>query len=380
MVTRIVMPRLSLTMKTGSVIQWFKQEGEHVEKGEPLLEVLSDKVTYDVEAPASGMLSRILAEEGNDFPVGTTLGLLTASGEELADTDLETHQESTAEREVQEPAPSPKQMAPKTEPRVVASPAAKKIAREHNVDLTLIPGTGPEGRIVKEDVEKFMERSEQRHVTEEIPLTGIRRTTAERVTTSFQTAPHSFIVMDVDMTEAAKLREQTSSSYTAILVHAVVKALLKHPRVNASLVDGKIRVYSDINVGIAVSTPQGLVVPVIKNAQEKTLADLTSELRDLVLKAREGALSKEQMEDGTFTVTNLGMYDVNMFIPIINPPEAAILAAGTIIEKPVVDGGAMGAKPIMTLTLAYDHRILDGAPAALFLKEIKTEMQSVVGA
>jgi pyruvate dehydrogenase E2 component (dihydrolipoamide acetyltransferase) len=380
MVTRIVMPRLSLTMKTGSVIQWFKQEGEHVEKGEPLLEVLSDKVTYDVEAPASGMLSRILAEEGNDFPVGTTLGLLTASGEELADTDLETHQESTAEREVQEPAPSPKQMAPKTEPRVVASPAAKKIAREHNVDLTLIPGTGPEGRIVKEDVEKFMERSEQRHVTEEIPLTGIRRTTAERVTTSFQTAPHSFIVMDVDMTEAAKLREQTSSSYTAILVHAVVKALLKHPRVNASLADGKIRVYSDINVGIAVSTPQGLVVPVIKNAQEKTLADLESELRDLVRKAREGALSKEQMEDGTFTVTNLGMYDVNMFIPIINPPEAAILAAGTIIEKPVVDGGAMGAKPIMTLTLAYDHRILDGAPAALFLKEIKTEMQSVVGA
>jgi pyruvate dehydrogenase E2 component (dihydrolipoamide acetyltransferase) len=380
MVTRIVMPRLSLTMKTGSVIQWFKQEGEHVEKGEPLLEVLSDKVTYDVEAPASGMLSRILAEEGNDFPVGTTLGLLTASGEELADTDLETHQESTAEREVQEPAPSPKQMAPKTEPRVVASPAAKKIAREHNVDLTLIPGTGPEGRIVKEDVEKFMERSEQRHVTEEIPLTGIRRTTAERVTTSFQTAPHSFIVMDVDMTEAAKLREQTSSSYTAILVHAVVKALLKHPRVNASLADGKIRVYSDINVGIAVSTPQGLVVPVIKNAQEKTLADLESELRDLVRKAREGALSKEQMEDGTFTVTNLGMYDVNMFIPIINPPEAAILAAGTIIEKPVVDGGAMGAKPIMTLTLAYDHRILDGAPAALFLKEIKTEMQSIVGA
>ncbi len=377
MVTRIVMPRLSLTMKTGSVIQWFKQEGEQVEKGEPLLEVLSDKVTYDVEAPASGMLGRILAEEGNDFPVGTTLGLLTAPGEELADTDLEIQQESNAEREVQKPPSSPNEIAPKIKTRVVASPAAKRIAREHNVDLALIPGTGPEGTIVKEDVERFLHRSEQRRVTEEIPLAGIRKTTAERVTASFQTAPHSFIVMDVDMTEAAKLREQTNSSYTAILVHAVVKALLKHPRVNASLVDGKIKVYSDINVGIAVSTPRGLVVPVIKKAQDKTLADLASELTDLVRKAREDALSREQLEDGTFTVTNLGMYDVNLFIPIINPPEAAILAAGTIIEKPVVDGGSMLAKPIMTLTLAYDHRILDGAPAALFLKEIKTEIQGV---
>ncbi len=374
------MPRLSLTMKTGSVIQWFKKEGEHVEKGEPLVEVLSDKVTYDVEAPASGVLRKILAEEGNDFPIGTTLGLLTAPGEKLPDTELEIYQVPTAEREVQEPPTSPKEIAPQAETRVVASPAAKKIARERNIDLAMIQGTGPEGRIVKEDVESFVQRSEHRRLKEEIPLAGIRRITAERVTASFQTAPHSFIVMDVDMTEALRLREKTKSSYTAILVHAVVKALLKHPGVNASLVDGKIRVYADINVGIAVSTPQGLVVPVIKKAQEKTLAELTSELRELVRKAREIALSKEQMEEGTFTVTNLGMYDVDLFIPIINPPEAAILAAGRIKEKPIVAGGAMIAKPIMTLTLAYDHRILDGAPAALFLKEIKTEMQGVEGA
>jgi pyruvate dehydrogenase E2 component (dihydrolipoamide acetyltransferase) len=374
------MPRLSLTMKTGSVIQWFKKEGEHVEKGEPLVEVLSDKVTYDVEAPASGVLKRILAEEGNDFPVDTTLGLLTAPGEELPDTEIEIYQVPTAEHEVQEPPTSPKEIAPQAETRVVASPAAKKTAKEHNIDLALIQGTGPEGRIVKEDVESFVQRSEHRVVKEEIPLAGIRRITAERVTASFQTAPHSFLVMDVDMTKALRLREKTKSSYTAILVHAVVKALLKHPRVNASLVDGKIRVYVDINVGIAVSTPQGLVVPVIKKAQEKTLAELTSQLRDLVRKAREGSLSKEQMEEGTFTVTNLGMYDVDLFIPIINPPEAAILAAGRIVEKPIVAGGSMIAKPIMTLTLAYDHRILDGAPAALFLKEIKTEMQGVEGA
>ncbi|MCW4052729.1 MAG: 2-oxo acid dehydrogenase subunit E2 [Candidatus Bathyarchaeota archaeon] len=370
------MPRLSLTMKTGSVIQWFKKEGERVEKGEPLLEVLSDKVTYDVEAPASGVLRRILADEGNDFPVDTTLGLLTAPDEDLSDTEIEIHRAPFLDRELQESLTSPREMASQAGRRVLASPAAKKIAREHNADLSLIQGTGPEGRIVREDVEDFVQRSDHRIVKEEIPLVGIRKTTAERVTSSFQTAPHSFIVMDVDITEASKVRERTKSSYTAILVHAAVKALAKHPGVNASLVDAKIRVFTDINVGIAVSTAKGLVVPVIKNAQEKTLSELSSELGELVKKAREGSLSREQMEGGTFTVTNLGMYDVNLFIPIINPPEAAILAAGRIIEKPIVAGGKVIVKPIMTLTLAYDHRILDGAPAALFLKEIKTEIQS----
>lgn len=370
------MPRLSLTMKTGSVIQWFKKEGEQVEKGEPLLEVLSDKVTYDVEAPASGVLRRILADEGNDFPVGTTLGLLTAPDEELPDTEIEIHRVPSLERELQEPLTSSRELVSQAGRRVLASPAAKKNAREHNVDLSLIRGTGPEGRIIKEDVEDFVRRSDHRRIKEEIPLAGIRKTTAERVASSFQTAPHSFIVMDVDMTKASKLREKTKFSYTAILVHAVVKALLKHPGVNTSLVDGKIRVYADINVGIAVSTARGLVVPVIKNAQEKTLSELSSELGDLVRKAREDSLSKEQMEGGTFTITNLGMYDVNLFIPIINPPEAAILAAGSIIERPIVAGGKMLVKPMMTLTLAYDHRILDGAPAALFLKEIKTEIQT----
>jgi len=367
------MPRLSLTMKTGSIVQWFKKEGETVEKGEPLVEVLSEKVTYDIEAPAAGVLRKILAEEGVDVPVGATLAFIAAPDEELPEVEIEA--ESQPAELVKEAI-----IEEKAEPvreRVLASPAAKRIAKEHNIDLTQIQGTGPRGRIVEEDVKRFLEgETGLPRVKEEISFTGIRKITAERLASSFQTAPHSFIIMDVDMAEAVKLREETKASYTAILVYAVAKALREHPMINSTLADGKIRVFDDVNIGIAVSTEKGLVVPVIRDADKKQLTQISSELAGLVEKAREGKLSKEQLTGGTFTVTNLGMYGVSMFLPIINPPEAAILAAGGVVKKPVAVGNEVVVTPVMTLTLAYDHRIIDGAPASTFLGRVREIIES----
>lgn len=379
MVTKILMPRLSLTMKTGSVVQWFRREGEAVEKGEPVVEVLSEKVTYDVEAPATGVLRKILAEEGTDLPVGSTLALIVGRDEKLSEAEIEAEAlpsklfGEVVEQEETEAIPRE---------RVLASPAAKRIAREHNVDLAQVQGTGPEGRIVEEDVKLFIEEEAVLipRVKEEISLTGIRKTTAERLASSFQTAPHSFIIVDVDMTNAVKLRNKGQASYTATLIYAVARALREHPTVNSTLADGKIQVFEDINIGVAVSTEKGLVVPVVQNADKKQLAEISSELQDLIEKARSARLLKEQLTGGTFTLTNLGMYGVDMFLPIINPPEAAILAAGRTVEKPVVADSherEIVVKPMMRLTLAYDHRVIDGAPASEFLRRTKEIIETV---
>ncbi len=378
MAAKIVMPRLSLAMKTGTVIQWFKKEGESVEKGEPIVEVLSEKVTYDVEAPVAGVLRRILAEEGTEMPVDATLAIVGARDETLPQEWFEPKPPAPKPAAAAEPQKA--MSAAPVRKRIVASPAAKRLARVHNVDLTQITGLEPQGRIGEEEVRRFIEEKKEAaslhaKVKEEIPLAGIRKTTAERVTSSFQTAPHSFIVMEVDMTEAAKLREKTQVSYTAILVHATAEALRENPIVNSSLVEGHIRVYEDINIGVAVSTENGLMVPVIRHADKKQLSETSLELKKLAEEARQGRTSKAQLSGGTFTVTNLGMYGVKMFLPIINPPEAAILAVGTTVEKPVASNKKIAVSPVMTLTLAYDHRIIDGAPAAAFLKQIKDTIE-----
>jgi pyruvate dehydrogenase E2 component (dihydrolipoamide acetyltransferase) len=213
-------------------------------------------------------------------------------------------------------------------------------------------------------------------VREVIPLTGIRKTAAERVSMSARTAPHSTITMEVDMSNAAKLREETGASYTDILVKAVAKALEEHPCLNSTLQDDQIKIYKDINIGVAVATEKGLVVPVIRNADKKTLTQIASTLKELVEKAREGKLAKEDVAGGTFTVTNLGMYGVEVFIPIINPPEAAILGVGKVTEKPVIENKEIKIKPTMHLSLSFDHRIVDGAPAAKFLQKIKQLLES----
>ena len=363
-------------MKTGSVVQWFKKEGERVEKGEPVVEVLSEKVTYDVEAPAAGVLRSILAEEGVDVPVGATLAVIGAPDEELSEVDVEAPATALPEEAIIVAEPE----AAQARERFLASPAAKRVAKEHGVDLAQVRGTGPEGRIAEEDVRTFLEKQSTStpRVKEERPLAGVRKITAERVATSFRTAPHSYVTMEVDMTCAAAVREKSHASYTALLVYATAQALQEHPTANSTLVNGSVRIYESVNIGVAVSTEGGLVVPVIPDAERKPLEKISTELEELAKKAREGKLTKEQLAGGTFTVTNLGMYQVDMFLPIINPPEAAILAAGRIVNRPVAFEGEVTVRPVMSLTLAYDHRILDGVPAAEFLGKVKKKIESMV--
>ncbi len=372
MATKVVMPRLSLTMKEGTVVQWFKKEGEPVKKGEPLVEVLSEKVTYDVEAPTSGILRKILATEGVDVPVAGAMGIIAGRDEALP--EIEEAAVALPPRRIEEVTPLPeKEMVKKVRERVLASPAAKRLAREHCIDLTKVRGSGPEGRIVEADVRRYLEeeRALVLRVREVIPLTGIRKTTAERVSLSARTAPHSTITMEVDMSNAVKLREESQVSYTDILVKAVAQALEEHRSLNSTLEHEQIKIYEDINIGVAVATEKGLVVPVIRNANKKQLTQVASTLKELVEKAREGKLTKEDLTGGTFTITNLGMYGVEVFIPIINPPEAAIIGVGKVTEKPVIINKEIKIKPKMYLSLSYDHRIVDGAPAAQFLQKVK---------
>lgn len=364
MVTKVVMPKLSLTMRTGSIGRWYKREGETVEKGEPIVEIISEKATYDLEAPASGILRKILVKEGEEAPVDAVIAIITAPDEQIPAEELAVKAPEEA-IEIRE--------------RIPASPAAKRLAREYGIDLSLVKGTGPGGRILEEDVRRFIEESKgiMPKVKEVIPLSGYRKTTAERVSASFRTAPHSTVFMSVDFSRAMELHEKLKVSYTAIIVAAVAKALTENPIMNSTIEGDKIKVFEDVNVGVAVATDRGLVVPVIHNADKKSLKEIDAILNDLVKKAREGRLGKEEVSGGTFTVSNLGMYDVEFFTPIINPPEAAILGVGKIFEKLVMQpDGKVAFKPAVMLSLSYDHRIVDGAPAAVFLQKVKQHLEN----
>jgi len=379
LVTKVVMPRLSLTMKEGTVVQWFKREGETVQKGDPLVEVLSEKVMYDVEAPESGVLRRIIAAEGSNVPIDQAMGIIAAVDEPITDVEITALTPSLASKDVAA-VPKPEAVTEtEVEQRVLASPAAKRLAKELGVDLTQVHGTGPEGRIVEDDVKRFAEQTKLPRVREVIPLMGIRKTTAERVSLSARTAPHSTITMEVDMTNLVGLHEKKEFSYTDMLVKAVAAALREHRLLNSTLEDGKIKVFEDINVGVAVETEKGLVVPVVHNADKLTISEISSTIRELVEKARQGKLAKEDVSYGTFTITNLGMYAVDVFIPIINPPETAILGVGRVTDKPIILGKEIKVKPVMQLSLSFDHRVVDGAPAALFLHKVKQVLEGEIG-
>jgi pyruvate dehydrogenase E2 component (dihydrolipoamide acetyltransferase) len=363
MVTKVVMPRLSLTMKEGTVGKWYKREGGNVEKGEPIVEIVSEKATYDLEAPASGILRKILVQEGVDVPVNAVIAVVTAPDEPYSEAEIL--------------AEAPQIAAGESEKRVLASPAAKRLAREQGIDLLSVKGSGPEGRIVEEDVKRFIEEKTRGlpKVKQILSLSGFRKTSAERLSMSFKTAPHSTVMMEIDVSKAAELHEKTQVSYTTIIIKVVAKALTELPIINSTLEGNQVKVFEDVNVGVAVATENGLVVPVIHNADRKSLGDIDIAIEELTEKARQGKLSREELTGGTFTITNLGMYGVDFFTPIINPPEAAILGVGRIVEKPIVVNGKIEIKPMLTLSLSYDHRIIDGAAAGQFLRNIKERIE-----
>ena len=409
MASEVKLPRLGQGMEAGTIVKWLKSEGDQVEKGEPLYELDTDKVTQEVEAEASGVLLKIAVAEG-EVPVGQTIAVIGEQGEEAEITAAEEVDESPeeegspgeareAERERGREAPASEQVTQIREAtgngagaRIKASPLARRIARERGIELGSLKGTGPEGRVVAEDVERAAAttgpvRGQTPAVSEEVErqeLTSVRRTIARRLTEAWQ-APAFQIAMSADMTRAEELHarlverrreDEPKPTVTDILTKACAAALMRHRPVNALWADDAIELHPSANIGIAVAIPAGLVVPVIHQAERKTIAELAAARADIVTRARDNKLQQTDLEGGTFTVSNLGMYGVEQFVAVLNPPQAAILAVGAIESKAVpTDDGGFQARPLMTLTLTCDHRSLDGATAADFLRTVKAFLE-----
>src|SRR5438046_207149 len=383
-------------MESGTIVRWLKAEGEAVERGEPLFELDTDKVTQEVEAEAAGVLLKISVAEG-EVPVGQTVAFIGAEGEdvpELASNKLLQAQEGKAERPASEAAPEPslKPATATTNGRVKASPLAGRMARERGIELSGIRGTGPDGRIVAEDVE----RAEDGGPTvppsvaptpaptgevERIPLSNTRKTIARRLTEAWQ-IPVFQLQASADMTRVnalvARLRERDPDvriTVTDVLTKVCAQALMRHREVNAEFTEDAILLHPSANVGLAVAAPQGLVVPVIHNAERLSLTEIAGVRADLVGRAREHQLRAPDLEGGTFTISNLGMYAVERFTAVLNPPQAAIVAVGATEERVVPVEGEMVVRPMVTLTGTFDHRAVDGAPAAAFLQTLKESLE-----
>lgn len=414
MPAQVLMPKLGLTATEGTVVRWLKAEGEMVARGEPLVEVITEKVSFIVESPATGILLKILAGENQVVPFSTPIGVIGEDGEEPRDIAVP---ESVAES------------GKAVNDRIMASPAAKRRAGELGVDLPLVRGTGPGGRIVVEDVEKAARAQEVVKVPRATPLakklalehnmsigdisgtgqggkitrddilnrlaetkmtpqpeytlapfSGMRRTIADRMSASAHTTAAVTITTEVDMERAVAFRREllpviekkagVRLTYNDILIKAAAVSLSMHPEINSSLAEDGIKLHRNINIGMAVALPAGLIVPVIRNADRKSLAEIARETKDLASRAKESKLRVDDLTGGTFTVSNLGAYGIDVFTPVINLPEAAILGVGRIREKVVPVEGNIVVRPVMHLSLVFDHRLTDGAQAAVFLQEI----------
>ena len=382
MATQVKMPKMGLSMKVGIVGKWLKNEGDAVKKGEALLEIMTDKIANVLEAPAEGVLLKIVAEKKAKLPIGALLGVIGAAGEDisavLAEAGASAAPAKAAGATVAVASAQPERASGRDGIKI--SPAARKLAQENNVDFALITGTGPEGRITREDVENFIANppapTDARPVWETIPYEGMRQVIGENMAQSWALAAKVTHMTSVDMTGLlalratinADLKETQKVSVTDLLIKAVAKALVKYPKVNVTLSGDEIKVLKDINIGVAVAIPNGLVVPVVKNADQKSLDEVSGEVRDFAKRARRNKLDASEMTGGTFTITNLGGYgSVDYFTPIINQPESAILGVGRTVRIPAVVGDNIVIRPMMGLSFAFDHRIIDGAPAAEFL-------------
>jgi pyruvate dehydrogenase E2 component (dihydrolipoamide acetyltransferase) len=389
--TDVSLPRLGQGMEAGTIVRWLKSEGDTVEKGEPLYELDTDKVTQEVEADASGVLLKILAGEGEEIEVGKRIAVIGEEGEEVSAEEPAPEDETKPETPKPDPLPAERideaepQQPARTDERIKASPLARRIARERSIDLASITGTGPDGRIVAEDVERAAASPAPAHApaaaapleAEVVPLTSLRKTIARRLTEAWE-APAFQISMSANMTRAQELHDRLRDqgvSVTDILTKLAAVALLRHREVNAHFADDELRIFPSAHVGLAVATERGLIVPVQREVERKSLVQIAAERKELVQRTREGRLAQEDLEGGTFTISNLGMYGVEIFTAVLNPPQAAILAVGAIEEKPVVENGGFVARPLMAMTLTCDHRAVDGAKAAEFLRELKTLLE-----
>jgi pyruvate dehydrogenase E2 component (dihydrolipoamide acetyltransferase) len=382
MAVSVVMPALELAQETGKILSWIKQEGDSIAKGEPLVEIETDKITFEVEASADGILAGVRAFAGEDVPVGKTIAWIVAAGEEPPE-ERETGAAAMVDqaRHAAEPprdierAPVPAASRKTAEVTARTSPKAKRLAKELGIDLSKVQGTGPEGTITGEDVQAAA-KAQQPAAPSAVPapaLSPIARLMAERTTQSWTTAPHFFLVRDVDAAALVEAREQFGRekvSHTDLLIALVARVLVKHPKMNAQWTGDSIRFHPAINISLAVAVSDGVVSAVIPNVDAMALADIAAARRDLTDRARNGKLRPQDVAGGTFTISNLGMYGIDAFSAILTPPQAAVLAVGRIADRVVPVEGKPGIRPILTLTLSSDHRVVDGAQAALFLSDL----------
>src|SRR5437667_9508195 len=440
----VEMPKMGDTMEEGRILRWIKQEGDPVNKGESLAEVETDKVNIEIESFASGVLRKILVPEGASAPIGAGIALIGAPDEPLPDslsgngsmkiavtkemekraTTSEGNGQTLSEakgdirgkqadhsQQASQPTSVQSPTVTGSQGRVFISPIARRIAEEHQLDYSRVEGTGPNGRIIKMDVEAALAHRQEIPATPtpvqipvqeaepaaieagevtEIPLTAMRRTIAKRLSQSMQTAPHFYVTSVIDTGKLADLRRQINEyaqkepdpvkvSFNDLIMKAVAIALVRMPQVNVSFAEDRLILKKQVHIGMAVALEQGLIVPVIRNADQRRILEIARESQRLAELARTGKLRPEDFSGGTFTVSNLGMFDVDSFTAVINPPESAILAVCSITPTPVVVDGQVVVRDRMKVTLSADHRAIDGAMAARFLQEVKRLLEEPFG-
>lgn len=405
MAREVPMPRLSDTMEEGKVLQWYKQVGDDVKKGELLAEIETDKAVMDLESVEEGTLLQLLVAAGGSAALGAPIALVgeeSELGQEIAATALSATGSDEHEAGAAVTDGSPPTTPPATQPaskaetqgtagRIKASPLARRLAAEQGLDLATIKGTGPGGRIVKDDVEKAArdvvvaeDPAALPSSSEVASLSRMQATIVRRMLESKTTVPHFYLTLEVDMSAAKAMRAEVNAawskeehiSFNDLVIRATAMSLMRHPDANGSYQDGGFVYHKEANIGIAVAVPNGLLVPVLRNCDTKPLRQLTVEAKVLVERTREGKNRPGDLEGGTFTVSNLGMFGVRDFYAIVNPPQSAIIAVGGIEPRPVVRDGEIVVRDIMYLSISADHRILYGAPAAEFLRDLKDLLEN----
>ncbi len=404
---QVIMPKMGDGMTEGTILRWLKKVGDDVEVGDIIAEIETDKASVELPAEASGKLANVMAKEGDTVPVGAVIAEILGEGEQpqaARPAESPDTAEQPAVPDVQPVAPVGETLReePPVQERVKASPLARRIAQEAGIDLAMVRGTGPGGRIVERDVQQFIAARQtvsRPPVVEPVPpaptvqmpaggqpLSRMRRLIAERTTLTKQTVPHFYVTMDIDMAEAMALRERLNAalpedapklSVNDLVTKACALALARYPQVNALYQNEQVYPSSEIHIGIAVALPDGLIVPVLRHCEHKTLRQIAIETRQLVEKARASRLMPDEYTGATFSISNLGMYGVDDFIAIINPPAVAILAVGAVQKQPVaLDDDTVAVRPRMKVTISADHRALDGAVAAEFLRELKRILEN----
>lgn len=386
MATRVVMPKMTDTMEEGILIKWYKKEGEKVEAGDRLAEIETDKAVMDLEAYGSGILKKVLVGEQRRVPVGRLIGVIAGEDEDIVTLLAEEEKKVEARIEEKEIEKEPEVEVSKLKTGAVKvgiveiSPRARKIAEEAGIDISKAKGSGPSGRVTQKDIEAYISAVKKETPKgieyEEEELSLIRKTIAKRMVGSKGPVPHFYLTSIIDMGNALNLKEELAQdgikvSITDIIIKASAVALKSHPKMNASFMGESIRYYKRINIGIAVAIEDGLISPVVRDADLKGLKKIADETKDLIARARTKSLRPDEYEGGGITISNLGMFDIENFIAVITPPEATVLAVGSVFEEPVVKGGEVGVSKRMKVTLSCDHRVIDGVQGARFLMELK---------